>query len=126
MSDFIFGHLPFAAVLGVCALLGYVLPSRVLTVEKARSGNGHRSGVWHWLRELLPFILVLLAALVGLVWVDPEGLGWDRMMSVAYFTCAGCCAMPAVSIARGMGYKIHLPGDRPKPKKYGIVNPPKQ
>lgn len=124
MIDFIFEHLPFAAVMGVCALLGYVLPSRFLTVRRALGRNRHRNGVWHWLRETLPFLIVLCAGLVGVLWVDPEGQGWDRITSVAYFICAGCVSLPAVSIARGMGYKIRIPGDGQR-KIYGQIIPPK-
>lgn len=123
MTDFIFEHLPFAAVMGVCALLGYVLPMRFLTVDRALGKNRKRSGAWHWLRELLPLIIVLLSALVGAAWVDPEGQGWDRLTSVAYFTCAGVASLPAISIARGMGYKIALPGDGQR-KKYGQTPKP--
>lgn len=122
MTDFMFEHLPFVAVMGIGALLGYILPTRVLTVRKALGRNKKRNGIWHWLRELLPLIIVLFSALIGFAWVDPEGKGWDMMTSVAYFTCAGVASLPAISIARGMGYKIILPGDGQR-KKYGQTIP---
>lgn len=114
--DFVFSHMPFAAVAGVCALLGYVLPSRFLTVERAHNGNS-RGGLFHWLRESLPLLIVAFAGSIGFIWEDPELQGWDRLNSVAYFTCAGVASLPAVSLARGMGYKIRLPGDSEPPNK---------
>lgn len=121
MTDFVFEHLPFAAVMGVGILLGYILPSRFLTVERALGKARRRAGVYHWLREMLPILIVFASAIVGVLWVDPEGQGWDRLTSVAYFVCAGVASLPAVSIARGFGYKIHLPGDGQRGKKYGIT-----
>jgi hypothetical protein len=94
MTDFLFEHMPFFAAAGVIAVLEYVIPSK-------RFGR----------KESL--LLLAVSAAFGFFWLDPEGKDWDRMTSVAYFVCAGLVGLTAVSVAKGMGYKIKLPGDKP-------------
>lgn len=94
--DFIFEHMPFFAVAGMTAVIEYAIP---------KSRFGRREGA----------ILAGCAGAIGLFWTDPEGLGWDRMTSVAYFACAGLIGITAVSLARGLGYKVTLPGSTNQP-----------
>jgi hypothetical protein len=57
--------------------------------------------------------MLILGAGIGLVWTPEPGMTMAE--SVAYFTWAGACAVPLVSVVRQLaekrGYKITLPGD---------------
>lgn len=109
-------HLPFFAVGGALAIVGYVLADRFLTVDRA-TRNGVRGGPYHWMRESLPLAIILLGAIVGALWVDPEDLGKDRAWSIAYFTLSAVVSLPFVAWARARGYTIMMPGDTDPPCK---------
>lgn len=111
MIETIESHIPFFATFGACVVLGAVLSDRVFTVQAATRPDGRRGGPYHWLRELLPVALLLGAGLLGIAWPDPEQRGWDTPFSVAYFVLAAVAALPSISIARGLGYRVRLPGD---------------
>jgi hypothetical protein len=111
-------HLPFIAAMLVLAFIGRYMSMRVWTRARAYTKSKLQPFWWH-MREtqiLHPFVA---GALVGLVWNDPEGHGWDWRYGVSYFVVAGGVSLffwLATKIwAKRKGVQLVLPGESKPP-----------
>jgi hypothetical protein len=85
-------HWPFAVMALIFWVCGHFFARSVFTGKRAQR-PGKMQWFWWWGRESLELHPILAGALVGLLWVDPEGADWGRVESVAYFAGAGASSL---------------------------------
>jgi hypothetical protein len=112
---------PFWAIAVIFAIIGEFTSKSVFTRPRAYA-KGRYQSFWWWGRESLPLHPVLTGAALGFfVWVDPEGAGWSRVASGAYFAFAGAISLVLWVIIKGIakqrGVDLELPGQTPIPPK---------
>ena len=119
--DLLLEHWPFVAVAMVLWLVGHFMETSVFTKARA-TAPGKLNWVWWWGRESMELHPLIAGALIGLVWHDPEGAGWSRVGSIAYFAFAGVASLfvwmvLSRTLAR-RGTSFRLPGESlpPGPK----------
>lgn len=122
ISDYVFQHIPAISVWLFFTYLTVVLDTRIFDKETIDELGDHQA--LHWIRKLLPLLIIIASGSIGFLWLDPENRGYDRNASIAYFAIAGALAEPSWAIlnalAKKRGVKIWLPGSSvapPKPKK---------
>lgn len=99
-------HAPFVGVACVLAAIYQGLSLKLFTRARAYRRREGRLGriahvFWYWGRELLKLHGVILGALLGLVWRDPEGGRWPLWSSVTYFAAAGFAALFVWALVKG-------------------------
>lgn len=125
LSKHVYPHAPFYGVTLVLLIIGDRMSSRIFTKERAYRYYGPTTAgrwkwrVYFWGRETLPMQPILMGALIGLSWLDPEGKGWNRVASVAYFATAGAASMFAWACtkawAKKKGIILSMPGESGPP-----------
>jgi hypothetical protein len=120
----VYPHAPFYGVMLVLLIIGDRMSSRIFTKERAYRAYPGTYGRWKWRvyfwgRETLPMQPILMGALIGLAWLDPEGKSWNRAASMAYFATAGAASMILWAFtkawAKKKGIVLALPGESGPP-----------
>lgn len=119
-------HWPFFAMTTILMIVGQVASKRVFTKGRAYVRPEGKLGyvvqsLWYWGRELLPILLIVVGAGIGVLWQDPEGAGWNVQTSMGYFGFAGAISnlawMWLKGRAKAKGIDLKLPGrDTVSPK----------
>jgi len=125
ISEHVLPHAPFLGVTFILLVIGHRLSTRVFTKSRAYRFYGPGpQGKWkwrffYWGRETLPMQPILAGVVIGLLWRDPEGLGWNRAASVAYFASSGAISMMLWAVmkawAKKKGLVLLLPGESEPP-----------
>jgi hypothetical protein len=125
LTEYVLPHAPFIGITLILLVIGHRMSTRVFTKPRAYRFYGPTAaGKWkwrffYWGRETLPMHAILAGVIIGLLWRDPEGLGWNRAASVAYFASAGAVSMMLWAVIRGWakkkGITLQLPGESEPP-----------
>jgi len=121
LSSYVLPHWPFLSVGVVFAVIGQFMSHKFFTRARAYKKTDKKfvQSFWWWGRETLSIHPLLVGALVGLMWHNPESASpaWPLAASVAYFAGAGAASLFAWSFLRGYlkkkGVALDLPGDEP-------------
>jgi hypothetical protein len=112
---------PFWSAVLVLAILGQFSSLKLFTRERAYGKTTPRwvQHLWWWGRETLMLHPIAAGALLGTLWLDPEGKGWPLVGSAMYFATAGVVSMFAFAVLRGFlkwkGIPVQLPGTSEPP-----------
>jgi hypothetical protein len=69
-------------------VVGQVMKNGIFT--KAQAMKQRKSQwFWWWMRKTLPLHPVLMGAILGMLWQDPEGADWPFIGGVLYFAFFG-------------------------------------
>lgn len=109
-----FDRWPFWAIAVIFAVVGEFTNKRLFTRGRAYA-KGRYQSFWWWGRESLPLHPICTGYLLGFfAWNDPEGAGWSRIASGAYFAFAGATSLFLWVIIKGIakqrGVDLELPG----------------
>lgn len=126
VSNFFFEQVPFIATWLFFTYLTVVLDERILSRRTIEDHFGGSEPLY-WASLWLPIIMLPLSASIGLFWVDPYKLKWDRGWSVAFFLAAGAVSQISWLAIKWLGakkgIKIALPGMSyfpPKPESTDV------
>lgn len=109
-------HWPGAAWIVVAMMLVQVLKGAVFTKPRAHKKQKSQ-WFWWWGYKMLPLQPVLLGAILGLSWANPEGAdpAWPRVASCVYFACFGGLSVWAFEVIKGLlkrrGIDLTIPGE---------------
>ena len=126
IKSIILDQWPWFAVAAILMIVGQFASKSVFTRERAYKRRVGVRGyvvqsIFWWGRESLMLQPIALGALIGLLWSDPVGAGWDARASMAYFGSAGVAAnfgwMIIKARAKAKGIDLSLPGQSKPPDK---------
>lgn len=128
-------HWPFLAWAFMAMLIGQVSKTAIWTRARAYEKSKMQWLFW-WAYKTLPLHPVVVGALLGLAWRDPEGRGWPWPAAVCYFGAAGAASVWLYQILKGLLKKRGvvlgpLPGESEKPppddeRDTPVSKPPKK
>jgi len=112
IQDHVVDHWPFFAVIFIVMIIMQVVKTSVFTKKRAYT-KGRAQWFWWWGYKLLALQSVVLGALVGTVWTNPEP-DISGPAAIGYFAFAGSLAVFAYEILKGLAKKrnidLTLPG----------------
>jgi hypothetical protein len=99
-------HWPFFAFAFVAMLFNQVMKSAIFTKARAITKGKGQWFFW-WARKTLPLHPVLVGALVGFIWRNPEQADptWPWIAPVFYFALAGTLSVWIYQIIKGIAKK---------------------
>lgn len=99
-------HWPFFAFAIVAMLVNQVVKSALFTKSRAHT-KGKAQWFWWWGYKLLPLQPVLVGAIVGFIWRNPEGAlpPWPWIAPVFYFALAGTLSVWLYQIIKAVAKK---------------------
>jgi hypothetical protein len=113
---FLAPHWPGFAWVIIAMLIVQVLKGAVFTKLRAHKKQ-KTQWFWWWGYKVLPLQPMVLGALIGLLWTDPEGAtpAWPRVASCIYFACFGGLSVWAFEVIKGLlkrrGIDLTIPGE---------------
>jgi hypothetical protein len=112
---------PFWATVLVFTAIGQFTSTKLFTRERAYRlwPTWWAKHFWWWGRESLMLHPIAAGLVLGCMWFDPEGAGWNRIASGMYFAAAGFVSMVAWALLKGAlklrGITVRLPGESTLP-----------
>ena len=116
--EFLAPHWPGLAWVLVAGIVTQVMKNAVFTKARAHK-KSKMQWFWWWSYKTMPIHPVVLGAIVGAIWQNPEGANpaWPWIASVMYFACFGGASVWFYEVVKGLVKKRlgidlgALPGD---------------